>query len=195
MSYHLYQTEGIVLGGAPTGDSNKYYYLFTKELGLTIAFAQSVREVKSKLRGHMQDFSHIAVGLIRGRDTWRIVSASEKDKFGNNFLNFFSLKIIARISDLLKRLLHGEEKNEKLFNILCDGFSFISRPDFDKKNAEDAELLFVSKVLHSLGYWGGNDDTLPILDAQFSEEAFYKISERRTAFLKEINRALTESHL
>ena len=195
MSYNLYQTEGIILGGAPTGDSNKYYYLFTKELGLTIAFAQSVRETKSKLRGHLQDFSHIAVELIRGRDTWRIVNAEEKNKFVNKNFSISSLKIVARISELLKRFLHGEEKNEKLFDLLCDGFSFISNTNFDEKTAKDVELLFVSKILRSLGYWGGNGDTLPILDAPFSDEAISKISEERAIFLKEVNRALNESHL
>ena len=183
------------MGSGASGDSNKYYYLFTKDLGLTMAFAQSVREAKSKLRGNLQDFSHINVELIRGRDTWRIVSAEEENKFGNFLLPKSKLNIIIRISDLLKRFLHGEEKNEKLFDLLRDGFTYVSKNSFDEEKLKDVELLLVAKVLHSLGYWGGNGETLFLLKSPIGEESINKISGIRPLILKEVNRSLSESHL
>ncbi|MEK7558413.1 MAG: DNA repair protein RecO [Patescibacteria group bacterium] len=195
MSYHLYQTEGIVLGGAPIGDSNRYYYLFTKELGLTIAFAQGVREVKSKLRGHLQDFSYIAVDLIRGRDTWRIVNAREKDKFGSSSLSPASLKIVARITDLLKRFLHGQEKNEKLFNYLVGGFSFLEKEKMEPETLKNLEIVLLARILYALGYWDGEGKTKTILSSELSTELLKEAGSRSKELLDEINRALKESHL
>ncbi len=34
MSHHIYQTEGVILGGFNVGESNRYLYVFTRELGL-----------------------------------------------------------------------------------------------------------------------------------------------------------------
>lgn len=195
MSYHLYQTEGIVLGSAPTGESNRYYFLFTKDLGLTIAFAQGVREIKSKLRSRLQDFSHIGVDLIRGRDTWRIVSVSEKNAFGKISLGQDKLTLLAKVAELLKRFLHGEEKNENLFNLLYEGFYFISRKELNSALLKDLEIILVAKILKALGYWGDNGETSSFLDAPISEKELSKVAPFRSELLKEINRALSESHL
>ena len=195
MSYHLYQTKGIVLGNANVGESNRYYHIFTKDLGLVVAFAQGVRELKSKLKYHLQDFNYISLDLIRGGGSWRVTSGKEESGFENGLKDKSKLKIIASITTFLKRFLHGEEKNEPLFDEILSNFSFLSKEELDAKMEKDFEILLVAKILDKLGYWGGNSETKKIIELPTSEETLTMFPQHRSEFLKEVNRAIKESHL
>ncbi len=75
--HHIYHTEGIILGSKNYGETGKYYSIFTRDLGMVYASAQGVRKISSKFRYVLQDFSYVKVDLVRGRDFWRVTSASE----------------------------------------------------------------------------------------------------------------------
>ncbi|MEK7143470.1 MAG: DNA repair protein RecO [Patescibacteria group bacterium] len=195
MSHHLYQTEGIVLGSANIGESNRYYHIFTKDLGLVMAFAQGVRELKSKLRYHLQDFSYLSIDLIRGKDTWRVTSADTGASFENIFRDKEKLALFAAVAQFLKRLLHGEERNEPLFDALTLGLHFLEKETFSKDELKNFELLIVAKILHILGYWGGNGETKALLESKLDKDVLEKVTALRPTILGEVNRALTESQL
>jgi len=72
--YRTYTTEAVVLGSRDAGEANKYYFLLTRELGLIHAFAQGVRELKSKLRYSLAELSYVKVSLVRGKEKWRLTS-------------------------------------------------------------------------------------------------------------------------
>ena len=193
MSYHVYQTEGIILGSAPIGESNRYYYLMTKDLGFVIAFAQGVREVRSKLRPQLSDFSHVSLDLIRGRDTWRIVNADVKEPCGSFLSGEEQIMLLARLSLLARRLLHGEERNDELFETLRSGFSYAARINGGRLN--DIEIFLAAKIVKSLGYWGGDDKISALIEEPVGDAALEKISPFFRSISKEVNRALSESHL
>ena len=77
MSHPIYQTTGFVVKGVNNGESNKTFHLLTPDLGLIIGHAQAVRELKSKLRYHLQEATLLSLGLVRGKDIWRIVHAEK----------------------------------------------------------------------------------------------------------------------
>lgn len=194
MSYHIYNTDGIVLAGADTGESNRYYHIFTRELGLVVAFAQGVRELKSKLRYHLSDFSYLSLSLVRGKDVWRVTNAETEPRFKKSLAHDGKRSLVATIAMFLKRFLHGEERNERLFNAVEDSFLFIEHEELDTEELKAAEMLFISRILSTLGYWG--DASLePILLAPLSRPLLAETYAARQRFLKEINRALKESHL
>jgi len=193
VSYHVYQTEGIILGSAPIGESNRYYYLMTKDLGFVIAFAQGVREVRSKLRPQLSDFSHVSLDLIRGRDTWRIVNADVKEPRGSFLSGEEQIMLLARLSLLARRLLHGEERNDELFETLRSGFSYAARINGGRLN--DIEIFLAAKIVKSLGYWGGDDKISALIEEPVGDAALEKISPFFRSISKEVNRALSESHL
>ena len=58
--HHIYHTEGIILGSRNFGEAGKYYYIFTRDLGMITAGAQGVRKMSSKLRFVLQDFAAAA---------------------------------------------------------------------------------------------------------------------------------------
>lgn len=195
MSHYLYQTEGIILGSANSGESNRYYHIFTKDLGLVMAFAQGVRELKSKLRYHLRDFFYISLGLIRGKDTWRVTSADTHTNFENIFRAEDKLALFTSIAQFLKRFLRGEERNEKLFEALVLGLCFLEKETFTKNELNNLELLLVARSLNRLGYWGGNGETKKLLESNLDKLLLEKITTLRPIILREVNRALKESQL
>ena len=60
---------------------------------------------------------------------------------------------------------------------------------------KDFEILLVAKILDKLGYWGGNSETKKIIELPTSEETLTMFPQHRSEFLKEVNRAIKESHL
>ncbi len=102
--HHLYHTEGFVLGSQPFAEANKFFFVFTRELGMVGATAQSIRSLSSKLRYSLQDFDCLHISLVRGRE-WRVTNAREHE-LGILFSARPEFRLFrARIFSLLKRLL------------------------------------------------------------------------------------------
>ena len=197
MSHHMYHTEGFVLSSSPTQEANKMFYIFTKELGLVHASAQGVRLLKSKLRYSLQDFYYANISLVRGKDMWRVTNASA---VGTRFPNIFSqaeyCAIYFKILTLLKRLLHGEEKNESLFMLIVEAFDFLEQVPVGSFAPLSFECMLVLQILHNLGY-GSQHSTFeqyaePVV---WSSERIISFEPHRSRALAEINASLRESHL
>ena len=108
MAYHLYHTEGIVLGSIPVKESNRFYFVFTRDMGLIGAAAQGVRELKSKLRGHLTEHAPANMTFVRGRDVWRLTAAEECGT--TTFPDVSHQRATIRLATLLRRLLQGEAR-------------------------------------------------------------------------------------
>lgn len=192
--HHIYHTEGIILGSRNYGEAGKYFYIFTKELGLVFASAQGIRKLSSKLRFTLQDFSYVNVDLVRGRDFWRITTATKNGELENLANNIIIFPVLVSLTKLLQRLLAGEEKNETLFLDLIRGLKVLE----NKKNKEEVnnvEVLLVLRILHHLGYVGGADLVDNCATSPLEEDLVFQISKNRTQILNHINKALRETQL
>lgn len=153
MSYHVYTTLGIVLDGKPSGEADKYYSIFTKELGLIIASAKSVRLSQSKLRFALNDYSLSEFSFIRGKHRWKITSSRE---IANIYKHYFAeddtRDTAVRILHLLKQLLQGEEKNEALFVLVFDALQFLKMNQLRDKELKAFECVALLRILATLGY-------------------------------------------
>ncbi|MES2023410.1 MAG: DNA repair protein RecO [Patescibacteria group bacterium] len=192
--HHIYHTEGIILGSKAYGEAGKCYYIFTKDLGMIFASAQGVRKISSKLRYVLQDFSYIKLDLVRGKDFWRLTSASKTNALENISKNPETFAVVFNVSRLLKRLLAGEEKNEILFTDLINGFSVLEKAE-NKEDLQNIEAIIVLRVLHNLGYIGGSEKLSALIQSPFEENLIFEAGKSRTKMLSEINKALKETHL
>lgn len=178
-------------------EANKSFSIFTKEFGMIYASAQSVRSIHSKLRAHLQDFSLVDLSLVKGKEMWRIVNAST-DSFLYTSLkeNKNKLHLYVRILGLLRRLLHGEEKNEKLFEILLEAFDFLKSDNFSDDQTENFECILVLKILHNLGYVGSAERFKHFIESvEWNESFILAMAGIQKEAIKAINQSLRESHL
>jgi len=166
--HHIYHTEGIILGSRNYGDSGKYFYILTRDLGLVMASASGVRKLSSRLRYILQDYSYIKVDLVRGKDFWRITTASKTEKLENFSKNIPALQIFMNIARLLKRLLPGEDTNGELFAEVVSGMEKLERAQ-NKNAIGDIEVELVLRILANLGYIGGQKVEHLLKDAKRGE--------------------------
>ena len=153
MAHHIYHTDAIVLGGTNVGESHRLISIFTRDVGFVRAMARSVRTEHSKLRFCLQDFSRAQVSLVRGRQVWRITGATEHYNVYHLLSNDHEkIVLLTRIRSLLNRLLHGEEKNEYLFNVTAVFFDALRDNKLSANNLTALELITVLRILNSLGY-------------------------------------------
>ncbi len=198
MTHVKYHTEAIVLGGTPSEEASKFLCLFTKDLGLIYAYARAVREISSKLRYSLQDFSHSHIDLVESVYGWKITSAqyitnfiSVRDMLESDYMN-----VTTQISVLLQRLMKGEEKNETLFAHVRDGFTFLKQNHLTDSEIKNFEALLVMRILHDLGYWGEHKEHAYFLDDSFSIQSLLsKMEQKKSLVIREINKSLKATQL
>lgn len=192
--HHIYHTEGLILGSKNYGEAGKYYFIFTRDLGMIYASAQGVRKISSKLRFVLQDFSHVKVDLVRGKDFWRLTSASKTSILDDIYKNPETFRIFANIGRLLQRLLAGEEANEDLFIDLVNGLNILEKSK-TKEELQNIEVIIVLRILNNLGYIGNDDLLNSIVKSPFEKDLIFEVGKSRLKILSEINKALGETHL
>ncbi len=133
MSYTVYTTEGFILSTSPHGEANRLYCIFTREFGVIYATAQGVRLAKSKLRGHLTEFSLASISLVKGKEFWRLTSAQA--------LQTSRHPLYVQILSILKRLLQGEGEHVTLFDFLKEKLF---------NDIDETEIM--TKILIELGY-------------------------------------------
>jgi len=200
--YHKHHTKGLVLSGRTEGDSDKRINIFTESFGLLNAKVQGGRNLHSKLRGGIQDFSFGEFSLVSGKTGWRVVSVRAE----KNFFEIFhqtpeKLKIAGNILSLIKKLA-GEENNPTLFPIIFNFFNFLEKvnPISDagatkslgqEQDIALAECLTLMRILHSLGYMRHDPELLiPMSSAEISIEDLVTIAPKRAKIITLINESL-----
>ncbi|MFZ2150075.1 MAG: DNA repair protein RecO [Minisyncoccia bacterium] len=192
--HHIYHTEGIILGSRAHGESGKYYYIFTRDLGMVYASAQGVRKISSRLRFILQDFAYLKIDLVQGKDLWRLTSAQKTNMLEKVSKNPETFRVFFNIARLLKRLLAGVEPNIPLFSDLISGLSVLEKTT-KLEDLRNIEAVIVLRVLHNLGYIGDDKLLGNLVQSPFEEELIYKVSKNRPEVLEQINKALKETHL
>ena len=138
MAIEKYVTKCLVLDAYDQGEHDKAYKVFTREFGLLICQAKSVRKLESKLRAHVLPRSASLITLVQGREVWRLVGAESEA---------LSSPYIHEVTTLLKRFIRGEGAHKALYDRII---SFL-----DTTGAYDEQtvrLLLYYIVLVELGY-------------------------------------------
>ncbi len=193
--HHIYHTRGLILGSVSTGESNRFYKIFTEELGLVGASAQSVREEKSKLRYVLQDFSWITIDLVRGREVWRITSAGDgitPSVINSEHVHF---KLFARMCSLVLRLVHGEGREDNLFQDLIVVTEFLRKESLPARLELAFEAIVALRILAHLGYLDPAKYEDFLHPAHLSVNLVEEFEKIRISALPSINEALRESQL
>ena len=189
--YQKYTTQALVLGSRETGENDRVFALYTRDFGLVRARASAIRRERSRMRYALQHYAHAQVSLVRGRRGWRLAgasairSASGEQKGAATF---------ARIAELVKRLVTGEDKNEYLFAALAEAHAaFISA---DENISATIEIVCVARILYSLGYISTEAlSTALFTHTAYTGEHLLEAETMKDKLLSSINKAIAETQL
>lgn len=191
--HQIHHTEGIILGSRNFGEASKYYSILTKDLGMIYASASGVRKMSSKLRYILQDFSYMKVDLVKGKDFWRVTSASKISGLESLRKEPQTFEVLANIARLLRKLLAGEYPNESLFRDVVEGLTILEKTNGEEE-VRSIEAIMVLRILGNLGYIGGKKFD-GLVKSPFEKELVLEAAKNRREILNQINKALKQTHL
>lgn len=138
MAIEKYVTKCIVLDAYEQGEHDKAFKVFTREYGLLICQAKSVRKLESKLRAHMLPRSVSLITLVQGKEVWRLVGAETQS---------VKSPYIHEVTTLLTRFIRGEGAHKALYDRIILFLS--SKEIYDE---QVTRLLLYYIILVELGY-------------------------------------------
>jgi DNA repair protein RecO (recombination protein O) len=197
MSYHLYQTEGIVLASRPLGEADKLLSILTQDFGRLDIIARGVRYLKSKLRYSLNVFAYSRIAFVSTKESWRLVDAQELEGLASIRLNPQKLKTAADIANLLLRFLAGPEPDPLLWLEFKGSIGFLEREFLTEAQLESFRLAVFSRILYRLGYISESEDLCFLSDQSFVWNKLFldKAQALQPSMKQAIDKALEESQL
>jgi DNA repair protein RecO (recombination protein O) len=193
MSHTIYNTEAFIMSSHNSGEADRVYKLFTKDLGVITAKATGIRKIESRLNFFVQDFKYIDASLVKGKTIWRLVSARPIHEL--NSKKSLSTPSRIRSLQLIQKLAPEEEPLVDLFNELVSAYSFTSNTHPSNDNMQSIEALIALKILHALGYWGDEQGDMEFITSPFDTIAIEKIKKVKKSIIKELNNSLRATQL
>lgn len=189
--YQKYHTEALVLGSRERGESDKAFALYTKDFGLVWVRATAVRKESSRMRYTLQNCAHVHVSLVRGRSGWRAAGATSIRGAGGTRTG---VAAFARIAELVKRLVQGEEQNEYLFATLVEAHrAFLEK---DAEMVPVVEVVCVARILYALGYISTEALSMTLFThTAYTGESLLEAEGMKDKLLDSINKAIAEAQL
>jgi len=138
MAIEKYVTQCIVLESYDQGEHDRAYKVFTREFGLVICQAKSIRKLESKLRAHALPRTVSLITLVQGREVWRLVGAEHQQ---------LSSPYMQDVTHLLKRFIRGEGEHKALYDRVL---SLLQCTEVYEE--QTLRLLLYYMVLVELGY-------------------------------------------
>lgn len=189
MSHEIYTTKAFVISSENTGESDKTFFLFTKDLGLVRGRADGIRKLSSKLRFVLSDFAFCEVSFVAGKHGWKIVNSAPIHDF---FPEISKSESKVKVLRLLKKVCPQDEPDEFLFNEILNGFLYLEKnTETENKNLE---ALLLMKVLSRLGYWA-DQERFDFVKNSFEKQTLETIEENKKEIIKELNKSLRATQL
>jgi DNA repair protein RecO (recombination protein O) len=194
MSYHIYATEGIILSSNLAGESNRFYHILTKDIGLIGVWGQGVRKLESKLRYNLDDFSYVRVHVVRGKNLWRLTDVETISTYTGVRSNIEKRLVMGRMAALVKRLLE-EGADSRVYDLFVEAVSELNKERWYRKTLSAFELLFVLRLLSHLGYGMGSVPKELAETSMWDDDTLDMVTRQKTALTKIANMSLQHTHM
>ncbi|HDL74829.1 MAG TPA: DNA repair protein RecO [bacterium] len=123
-----YRTQGFILKKKDFGEADRLFTVYTKDFGKIEVLGHSIRKIKSKLRGAMENFYLSEIEFIQGKTYKTLIDALLIESFSKIRDDLVKIKILFRISEDLDILIKESEEDEKIWNLLNEVFNELKKP-------------------------------------------------------------------
>ncbi|MEK7530760.1 MAG: recombination protein O N-terminal domain-containing protein [Patescibacteria group bacterium] len=185
-------TLAMVVGRHASGEGSSRVVLYTEELGRITAFARSGREERSKLRPHLVVGARGSYDLVKGKSEWRVTGAVHTENIFYSCQEDDARTSAARTFTLLRSLVHGEGKDERLFTALHE--YCVALPTLTGDSVRIAEYVVALNILAALGYVE-EEPVTDLIDARYTAALLKNAADKRRALIRAINEGIAASQL
>jgi DNA repair protein RecO (recombination protein O) len=146
-----YRTLGFVFKKEDRGEADQIFKIFTKDFGKIEVLGKGIRKISSKLRSQIDIFYLSEIEFIQGKIHKRLTDALLIEKFKNLRKSFKRLSIAYKISEVLDGLIKGEEKDERIWNLILETFKNLDNPNLQFKICNLQYYYFFWNLVSILG--------------------------------------------
>ncbi len=147
-----YRTQGIILKKEERGENDQLFTIFTKDFGKLEILGKGIRKITSKLRAGMEIFYLSEIEFVQGKNQKILTDAILIKKYEKIRKNLLKLKIAYKISEVLSKLIKGEEKDEKIWSLLKDTFEKLEKYQLKIDRIKLIYYYFLWNLVSILGY-------------------------------------------
>ena len=153
MAIH-YRTQGIVLNKRDIGEADRIFTIFTKDFGKLEILGKAIRKIKSKLRGGIELFYLSDIEFIEGKTHKTLTDSILIEGFPQIRKDLKRFKIAHKIAEISDELIRGQEKDEKIWQLLKEVFEKLTENSLEIRNwtLEIIYYYFLWQLLSLLGY-------------------------------------------
>ncbi|MCH7604511.1 DNA repair protein RecO [Patescibacteria group bacterium] len=184
MAIH-YRTNTLILKKRDQGEADRVFTMYTEKFGKIDLRAVSERKINSKLRGGLELFYVSDVEFIQGKFFKILTDAVIVERHGNIREDLIRLRIAYRVSELMDRIVHGQEADKNIWKLLREVFETLNQNGLSVTTYKLLPYYFLWNLLSHSGY-------RPLLDHPVLEKEDQKTIYLIKLFLSQNVHALSE---
>ena len=143
------KTEAIVLRAVNYRDTSKIVTFYTKRYGKMSAIAKGARNPKSKFGSLFQPLNYLQIVFYRRENRQlQYVSSSDFVKYFKSLTTSMGkLSVAISLIEIVNRVMHDEEENERLFRLLVDSLAELDNLSGEREKSSPLNV-FIHFGLH-----------------------------------------------
>ncbi len=134
-----YRTKGFVIKKEDRGEADQLFTIYTKDFGKLDILGKAIRKTSSKLRSGAEIFYLSEVEFIQGKAYKTLTDVVLIEKFKNIGQDLRKLKIAYKISEVLDKMIRGQEPDGKIWQLLIKTFERLNKLEAPKSSADDRD--------------------------------------------------------
>jgi DNA repair protein RecO (recombination protein O) len=140
MAVH-YRSQGFVLAKKDLREADQLFVVFTKDFGKIDVLGRAIRRISSKLRSGIDLYYLCEIEFIQGKNYKTLTDTVKINKFKD-------FETVSRVAQALDVLIRGQEKDEKIWDLLQKAFTYLERVPDDKLTY----YYFLWRLISIMGY-------------------------------------------
>jgi len=147
-----YKTQAFTFQKSDTNEADRVFSVFSNNYGRLDLFAKAIRKINSKLKGGINIFSFSDIEFIQGKNRKTLTDSSTIKRFDNINDNLEKFNVANKIGNILEDFLKGEERDNKVFDLLYEIFSKLNDNRTDGQKSNLLYYYFLWNFLAIQGY-------------------------------------------
>jgi len=148
--YQLIKTDCFVLKRNDFRDYDRFYTVYTREMGKVSILARSSKKPKSKLAPRLETFGQVRINFIKGKIFNYLSGINLGPHNKNILLDYDKIVLAGEVISFFDKLIKMEEADEKLYDLLYNTLTSIDENDIWQ--FYKIRVYFFWRLIDILGY-------------------------------------------